>query len=106
MRVNAKTRWTAVIGGLTILIIYFTMDSCKPDSCPTSTSCQSLNGFDFECEHIAFPCDANACCENGPNPLCCVNGGICSNKTFVYNGTNLGECQCLCDDEFAGMIDS
>ena len=49
-------------------------------------------------------CEGNACCENGPNPLCCVNNGVCSDGNFLYNGTNSDKCQCLCDDGFTGKF--
>ena len=70
---------SGVIGGLTVLIIHFTAHSCESDSV--------------------------LCCEDGPNALCCDNGGVCSNINFVFNGTNTDECQCVCDDNFAGYID-
>ena len=47
-------------------------------------------------------CDGNACCEDGPNALCCLNDGVCSNENFVYNGTNLDECQCICNESYKG----
>ena len=75
------------------------MNSCEPDSCPEFKKCNSLNGYDFEC---VFECEGNPCCENGPNPLCCLNNGVCSNENFVYNGTNSDECQCNCNDSFTG----
>ena len=78
------------------------MDSCGPDSCPEHKLCKTLNGFDFECEVQPFECEGNACCEDGPNPLCCLNGGVCSNETFSFNGTNSDECQCKCNDSFKG----
>ena len=93
-----------VIGGVAVLIIYFTGDSCGPDSCPEYKLCKSLNGFDFECEVKPFECDGIACCEDGPNALCCLNGGVCSNENFIYNVTNSDECQCICDDSFTGRF--
>ena len=50
-------------------------------------------------------CEANPCCESGPNPLCCQNG-VCSNEYFVYNATfnNADECGCLCTDNFTGSL--
>ena len=48
-------------------------------------------------------CEGNVCCENGPNPLCCLNG-VCSNENFVFNGTNSDECHCICNDSFTGLI--
>ena len=86
---------------MTVLIVYFTADSCKSDSCRKYETCRSLNGFEFVCDST---CDAVLCCEDGPNALCCENGGICSNINFVFNGTNTDECQCLCDDNFRGFI--
>ena len=49
-------------------------------------------------------CEANPCCGNGPNPLCCQNG-VCSNENFVFNPTtnNADECQCICTDNFSGL---
>ena len=91
-----------VFGGVAFLIIYFTTDSCGPESCPDYKLCKSLNGFDFECAVKPFECEGNACCENGPIPLCCLNGGVCNNENFVFNGTNSDECQCKCNDNFKG----
>ena len=54
---------------------------------------------------IPSQCDGNPCCENGPNPLCCVNGGVCSDTNFTFNGTNADECQCTCDDNFTGNFE-
>ena len=79
--------------------MYLTVDSCQPDSCPKYKECKSVNGFDFECVSL---CEGNLCCEDDPNPLCCLNGGVCSNANFVFNGTNSGECQCICDNSFKG----
>ena len=93
---------SAVIGGVTVPIIYFTSDSCGPDSCPEYKKCKSLNGFDFECVVNPFECDGLKCCEDGPNPICCLNGGFCSNETFIFNGTNSDDCQCNCNDFFTG----
>ena len=97
-----KISLSAVIGGVTVLIIYFTSDSCGPDSCPEYKKCKSLNGFDFECEVIQLQCDGITCCEDSPNPLCCLNGGFCSNDNFIFNGTNSDKCQCECIDGFEG----
>ena len=96
----SKIWLSAAIAGITVLIMHFTVDSCLPDSCPKNKKCKSVNGFYFEC--ISFACEGNACCENGPNPLCCLNDGVCSNENFVFNGTNSDECQCICDNNFAG----
>ena len=65
------------------------MDSCGPDSCPEYKKCRSVNGFEFEC---IFECEGNACCEKGPNPLCCLNGGVC----------NSNQCDCICNGNFTG----
>ena len=100
----SKTGLSAVIGGVAVLIIYFTADSCGPDSCPEYKLCKSLNAFDFECEVELVECDGISCCEDGPNPLCCLNGGVCSNETFAFNGTNSDECQCNCNDGFKGKF--
>ena len=68
---------------------------------PTCDCPQNLkNGPDFDC---ILPCQANRCCENGPNPLCCQNG-VCNDDNFVFNGTNANECQCLCSVNFSGCI--
>ena len=107
-----KIWWSALIGGLTVLIMYFTANSCKPDSCPDDLECRSLNGLgNFVCDPIpttTIPpevCEANPCCESGPTPLCCQNG-VCSNDNFVFNATtnNANECQCLCTDNFSGLF--
>ena len=66
--------------------------------------CKSLNGFDFECKVKPFECDDISCCEDGPNPLCCLNGGVCSNENFAFNGTNSDDCQCNCNDGFTGKF--
>ena len=97
-----KTLLSAVIGGVAVLIIYFTADSCGPDACPEYKKCKSLNGFDFECEINTLQCEGEPCCEDSPNPLCCLNGGVCSYENFVFNGTNSDECQCKCTDNFKG----
>ena len=81
--------------------MYFTVDSCRPDSCPKYKECKSVNGFDFECVSL---CDGNLCCEDGPNPLCCLNDGVCSDDNFVFNGTNSDECQCICQNSFKGKF--
>ena len=78
------------------------MDSCRPDSCPKYKECKSVNGFYFECEVIPLQCEGTPCCEDGPNPLCCLNGGVCSNEKFVFNSTNSDECHCICNDSFTG----
>ena len=67
--------------------------------------CECNDRFDGKrCEiEQPFQCKGNPCCENGPNALCCANGGVCSNKNFVFNGSNSDECQCLCDDDFTGL---
>ena len=111
----------ALIGGFTVLIMYFTADSCENDSCADDFVCRSVNGLgNIECERIpgvttpevttseATPpseCEANPCCESGPTPLCCQNG-VCSNDKFVLNATinNTDECQCLCTDNFTGLF--
>ena len=97
----SKTWLSAVIGGVAVLIIYFTADSCGPDPCPEGEECKSVNGFKYECAVKSFDCEGNACCENSPNPLCCLNG-VCSNENFVFNGTNSDQCQCECNDGFTG----
>ena len=100
---NFKNWSTALIGGITVAIIYFTVDSCKPDSCPHYKNCESVNGFTFECKAREFQCDANPCCVDGPNPLCCGDNGVCSNNNFIFNVTNTDQCECLCDGNFTGL---
>ena len=111
--------YKALIGGLTVLIIYFAADSCKlsggRESCEAENKiCSSVTGFEFVCDEIPETsaifetpevCQANPCCENGPNPLCCQNG-VCNNENFVFNTTlnNTDDCQCLCTDNFAGLF--
>ena len=81
-----------------------------------TASCSDVNGTqEFKCEcndrfdgkrceiELPFQCEGNPCCENGPNALCCANGGVCSDDNFVFNGSNSDECQCLCDDDFTGL---
>ena len=87
--------------GFSLLIKHFAADSCGPHSCPEYYECQSVNGFNFEC---VFQCEGRPCCESVPNPLCCVNDGMCSDENFVYNGTNADGCQCICNDNFAGSF--
>ena len=101
-----EIRYKALIGGLTVLIIYFAADSCElgggRESCEAQNqTCRRVTGLKFECE--APVCEANPCCESGPTPLCCQNG-VCSNENFVYNATlnNADQCQCLCTDNFSG----
>ena len=87
---------------MSVLIVYFAVDSCKPGSCTEGLECHSINGLgNVDCKPPA--CEANPCCENGPEPLCCQNG-VCSNDNFVFNGTNANECQCLCTDNYSGLI--
>ena len=98
----SKIWLSALIAGLTCLIIYFAgKDACKVDSCPTGYECRSIDGFNFEC--VIFECEANPCCESSiVTALCCENG-VCSNDTFIFNGTNADECKCLCTDNFTGL---
>ena len=103
-------RYKALIGGLTVLIIYFAADSCEltggNELCKAKNeTCIQVTGFDFECQKVQNPCEANPCCESGPTPLCCQNG-VCNNVNFVFNATtnNADECQCLCTDNFSGLF--
>ena len=113
-----KICYKALIGGLTVLIIYFAADACDlrggHESCEAENKiCKRVTGLDFKCEipvttaqtTTAQPCLANPCCESGPTPLCCQNG-VCSNENFVFNATtnNANECQCLCTDNFTGLF--
>ena len=68
--------------------------------------CKSLNGFDFECKVKPFECDGISCCEDSPNPLCCLNGAVCSDETFAFNGTNSDDCQCKCDSGYIKIENS
>ena len=111
--------YKALIGGFTVLIIYFSADSCKLSggrkSCEAENKiCRSVTGLEFVCDEIleitpilekSEVCEANPCCESGPNPLCCQNG-VCSNENFVFNATsnNTDECQCRCSDNFSGLL--
>ena len=80
---------------------------CKADEiCISNIDSSNIyeNAYqNWEC--IFRPCEANPCCEDGPNPLCCQNG-VCSNDNFVFNPTtnNADECQCLCTDNFSGLF--
>ena len=99
---------------MTVLIYYFAANPCTnhrggDDFCKaTNDTCRRLDGFDYDCVETTLPpevCNANPCCESGPNPLCCQNG-VCSNENFVYNATtdNADECSCLCTDNFSGEV--
>ena len=101
----SKIFLSVITGGISVLVIYFTGDSCGPDSCPGNKECQSVNGFDFQCVSQPSLCEGIPCCENGPNPLCCVNGGVCSNENYIFNGTNSDECQCICKNNFKGNLE-
>ena len=105
--------WSALIGGLTVLIMYFTANSCKPDSCPDDLECRSVNGLgkvDCVPQTTAPPpvCEANPCCKSGTNPELCCQNGVCSDENYVFTGdaitNNTDECGCLCTDNFSGLF--
>jgi len=80
--------------GIIIAIIYQIGDPCSSRPCQdeTGSECQKINGFQFECK--SFTCSGQFCCDS---QLCCENGQC--NET---NTTNFENCQCICDQNYAG----
>ena len=49
-------------------------------------------------------CNANPCCDSSLETALCCDHGACSNPNFIFNGTNADQCQCLCTDNWTGLI--